>query len=211
MKTFKKFLLLVVVSSFFLDQPFAQKSGFEYTFLRNLSEHRTPGKDKFFRNVSKATTPISVAVPASYFIAGVLNHDATLKKKALYITESLVATQAITWGMKLTINRERPFVEDPTFIPVYYAKSKSFPSGHTSEAFSTATSLSILCPKWYVIAPAFSWATLVGYSRLYLGVHYPSDVIAGAIVGSGSALLSYKLNKWMHTTKADLLHKKHHG
>ena len=208
MKTLKKFLLLAIVSCFFLDQPYAQKSGVEYTFLRNLAEHRTPGKDKFYRNVSKYNSPVSLAVPASLLVAGLINHDNSLKKKALFVTESIAGSQAITWAMKLTIRRDRPFVTDTTFKPVYYAKNKSFPSGHASEAFATATSLTILCPKWYVIVPSFGWATLVSYSRLYLGVHYPSDVIAGAIVGSGSALLSYKLNKWMHTSKADKLHKK---
>ncbi|HEU4788615.1 MAG TPA: phosphatase PAP2 family protein, partial [Flavobacterium sp.] len=54
----------------------------------------------------------------------------------------------------------------------------------------------------YVIAPSFLWAGAVGYSRMYLGVHYPTDVLAGAIVGSGSAFLCYKLNKWINKKRA---------
>ncbi len=71
-----------------------------------------------------------------------------------------------------------------------------FPSGHTSLAFAIATSLSLKYPKWYVIAPSYVWACSVGYSRMNLGVHYPSDVLAGAVLGAGSAFLTYKLNEW---------------
>jgi membrane-associated phospholipid phosphatase len=73
----------------------------------------------------------------------------------------------------------------------------SFPSGHTSNAFVTATSLSLNFKKWYVILPTYAWATAVGYSRMHMGVHYPSDVFAGAIVGAGSALITYKANQWI--------------
>jgi membrane-associated phospholipid phosphatase len=61
-----------------------------------------------------------------------------------------------------------------------------------------STSLSVAYPKWYVIAPAYTWAAGVAYSRLALGAHYPSDVLAGAIIGSGSAWLNIKLNQWLN-------------
>lgn len=82
--------------------------------------------------------------------------------------------------------------------PVVSEASYSMPSGHTSTAFATATSLSLAYPKWYVVAPSFVWAGAIGYSRMHLGVHYPSDVLAGAIVGSGSAYLTYKANQWIN-------------
>ena len=69
----------------------------------------------------------------------------------------------------------------------------SFPSGHTSTAFSMATSISFQNKKWYIVLPAYLWATTVGYSRLYLGVHYPSDVFAGALIGVGSVYI----NNWL--------------
>lgn len=107
----------------------------------------------------------------------------------------------ITWSMKKGVGRERPAVNDPAFVAVLDLHNNSFPSGHTSEAFSMATSLSMKYPKWYVIVPAFAYAGYTGYSRLYLGVHYPTDVLAGAIVGSGSAWLTCKLNQWLHPVK----------
>jgi len=76
--------------------------------------------------------------------------------------------------------------------------SLSFPSGHTSEAFSTATALSLKYPEWYIIAPAYLWAGSVGYSRMNLGVHYPTDVLAGALLGTGTAFLTLKVNEWLN-------------
>jgi len=81
------------------------------------------------------------------------------------------------------------------------ASSRSFPSGHTSAAFSLATTLSIQHPKWYIIIPSYTFASLVGYSRIYLGAHYPSDVIAGALVGTGAAWLNHQLIKYWQQHK----------
>jgi membrane-associated phospholipid phosphatase len=53
-------------------------------------------------------------------------------------------------------------------------------------------------PKWYVVVPSFVWASSVGYSRMHLGVHYPSDVLVGAMVGSSSAFLTQKANQWLN-------------
>jgi undecaprenyl-diphosphatase len=61
--------------------------------------------------------------------------------------------------------------------------------------------LSIHFKKWYVIVPAYAWATSVGYSRMYLGEHYPTDVLVGAAIGTGSAYLSKWLYKKMFETK----------
>jgi undecaprenyl-diphosphatase len=107
--------------------------------------------------------------------------------------------------MKYSINRTRPFITYPDIMKKSGAASPSFPSGHTSGAFATATSVSLAYPKWYVIVPMFSWAGAVGYSRMDLGVHYPSDVLAGALVGAGSAWLTYYVNKKL-INKAHLSH-----
>ena len=73
----------------------------------------------------------------------------------------------------------------------------SFPSGHTSTAFCTATSVALRYRKWYFVAPSYLFATSVAWARMYQGVHYPSDVFAGAVIGAGSAWAGYKIQKWM--------------
>ena len=126
-----------------------------------------------------------------------MKHDKQMQKNAAYMIGAFVASSIVTQGMKRIIKRERPFVTYPYLIKRDVGGSYSFPSGHTSAAFCTATSLSLLFPKWYVIAPSYLYAASVGYARMYQGVHYPSDVLVGAVVGAGSAWISYKVEKWM--------------
>lgn len=165
--------------------------------LLDFQEDRGKTLTSVYKDISKTTSLVSAGLPASLFVAGLISHDADMKKKAIYIGETFIVNAAITTALKYSFKRERPFVKDPSIIPLDKAGSYSFPSGHTSEAFATATSLSLAYPKWYIIAPAYLWAGSVGYSRMYLGVHYPSDVIAGAIVGAGSAFVTKKVNTWL--------------
>ena len=108
-----------------------------------------------------------------------------------------VLSTIVTHGVKRIVQRERPFKQYPDIVSRDEGGGYSFPSGHTSAAFNTATALSLLYPKWYVIAPSFLWAGSVGYARMYQGVHYPSDVLVGAIVGAGTAWIGYKAQAWM--------------
>lgn len=99
---------------------------------------------------------------------------------------------------KILIDRKRPFEKYPDRVDEQERPGDpSFPSIHTASAFSLATSLSIKYPKWYVIAPSALWACSVGFSRMNQGVHYPSDVLAGAVLGTGCAFANVYINKWL--------------
>jgi membrane-associated phospholipid phosphatase len=166
--------------------------------LRKINVDRNESLDPAFKLVTNTAVPLSIATPIVMYSIGLIQKDSLTKKQAIFIGETFLANAFITTALKYSIKRERPFNTYSDIEKESDGGGYSMPSGHTSTAFATATSLSMVCPKWYVIAPSFAWAGLVGYSRMHLGVHYPSDVLAGAIVGSGSAFLCYKLNKWIN-------------
>lgn len=94
--------------------------------------------------------------------------------------------------MKNLIKRDRPAVKLETYQPwITPSDQFSFPSGHTAAAFLFAGLATIFYPAF---APfCYLWASLIGASRVLLGVHYPSDIAAGALLGTGSALLGVYL------------------
>ena len=127
---------------------------------------------------------------------------ATLLKDAIYVGASLAVDVALTMGLKYAVGRERPYDRYPGMLQVPYPEgSPSMPSGHTSLAFATATALTLKYPKWYVAVPCYAWACSVGYSRMNLGVHYPTDVLTGAVLGAGSAYVTHLLNEWFWKEK----------
>ena len=174
-------------------QGFAQNNDIE--LLRKINIDRNQKFDSFFKIVTDSDGPISILAPASVYAVGILTKDTITKRKGVMIGGSLFISTVIMTSMKYGIRKDRPFVTYPEIQKLASAGSPSFPSGHSSMAFSTATSLSIAFPKWYIIAPSFVWAGTVGYSRMHLGVHYPSDVFVGALIGVGSAWLSNYLTK----------------
>ncbi len=159
-------------------------------------------KDKSTKILSTSVAPLSIVAPAAMLIVGLIKKDSVLIHNGIKTSGAILLTTIVTTGLKYGINRTRPYNEYPL---LFHAKTKtnqySFPSGHTSSAFSTATSLSLAYPKWYVIAPSYLYACSVAYSRMYLGVHYPTDVLAGAIIGAGCSYLSFKLEKWLISKK----------
>lgn len=165
--------------------------------LKQINTNRNTSLDPTFKSITNSAVPISIAAPILLYSVGLIQHDSLTKQKAIFIAETFITSALITTILKDVIKSERPYLKYSEIQPLATEGSYSMPSGHTSTAFATATSLSLAYPKWYVIAPSFIWAGSVGYSRMHLGVHYPSDVFVGAVVGSGSAFLAYKANQWL--------------
>lgn len=192
-------LVLYLLLSLFSIGSFAQN--FDIDLLTKINVDRNKSLDPAFTLITDSAIPISIATPVVIYTIGIIEKDISLKKKGLYIGEAFLMSAIISSTMKYTIGRPRPALTYPFIEQVTKANSPSFPSGHTSAAFSTATSLTIAFPKWYVVVPSYLWAGAVGYSRMHLGVHYPSDVLVGAIIGAGSAYLTYKINHWLNSKR----------
>jgi len=111
---------------------------------------------------------------------------------------TVIAVALADWsamGLKALVDRPRPplrYAEPKTLVPVPH--DASFPSGHAATSFAAATMLAFafprLAPFLYVLAAA------VAFSRVYVGVHYPLDVIGGALLGALIAVGLWLLVRW---------------
>ncbi len=169
--------------------------------LRDINLHRNESIKQEMVGVTNSVYPFTIAAPVAELVAGYAAHDKTVIMYGWQTVAALAVNTIFSTGLKYTVNRTRPYITYPDINEYLRENDPSFPSGHTSYSFCTATSLSICFPRWYVMAPAYTWAALAGYSRLYLGEHYPTDVLAGAVIGCGSAWLAYKGNKWLQQRK----------
>jgi len=139
---------------------------------------------------------VPVGIAATQMAYGIIAHDKQSRDNSLQTLISVGIGVVASQAMKNAFNRTRPqYQYSSKIFSLSQANTKSFPSGHTTIAFATATTLALEYKKWYIAVPAYAWATGVAYSRMYEGKHYPSDVLAGAALGVGSAWLSHWLSK----------------
>lgn len=187
-----KCILLLTGCILFLSNLRAQN--FDIDLLKKINPQHP--NSTVWRGFSSSSYPLSAAAPVSLLAAGFIKKDKALQHKGWEMVGSLAINTVVTEGLKYAINRTRPYEKYPTEVfPYSIENDGSFPSGHASMAFATATTLTIEFKKWYVAVPAYAWAAGVSYSRLYLGEHYPTDILGSAVVGAGSAVLSHWLTK----------------
>lgn len=154
----------------------------------------------------------STLVPATLFGVSRANNNYYDENSSVLLTLSEGLSAGLTFGIKNIIRRERPFA---VLHNVNYDRSKflldrySFPSGHSSMSFAMATSLTLRYPdKPILISGVYLYSTIVAFGRIYLGVHYPSDVLAGMLIGSGSAVIVHSLRKEIIEGKNNLFREK---
>lgn len=133
------------------------------------------------------------------FSVGLLIPKKTRRVGALALVSLVFSALIDNVILKNVVARTRPYdvIEGLTSL-VGAQKDYSFPSGHTGSAFAAAVVMFLGLPKKCGI-PILVFACLMGLSRLYVGVHYPSDVLGGALIGTGIALFTY----WFGTVRIE--------
>lgn len=161
----------------------------------------TPSLDRALRRLSKAANYSRLSMASAAILAmtrGRVGRDAAMTGLA-----SVAVTSAtLNLGVKTIVHRRRPdrvAQEVPLARQVRMPSSTSFPSGHAAAAFAFATGAGHVLPSAGV--PLRALAALVAYSRVHTGVHYPSDVLAGALLGGAIAqFTSHALPHYRRTT-----------
>lgn len=160
----------------------------EFLFLHFIQSLRSENLDHFMLFVSSLGNfgAIWIALATLLLIIEKYRHSGLAVSIALLI--DFVAVNLI---IKPLVGRERPCdVTVPEDMLLACLSDHSFPSGHTAAAFAAAFAL-FLCHKRAGSA-ALILAVLMGFSRLYLFVHFPSDVIAGALLGLSFGFIGYR-------------------
>lgn len=206
MRRIAKKLIPLKIVLFFVFNVFSSPSNsqnLDFRILKSINHSYTPTGGIVFKTVTNSINPISLGLPVGLFIGGKASKNKEMVWNSFEIASATAVNGLFTTTIKLSVHRERPFITYPNDITKYsVAGSYSFPSGHTSMAFCTATSISLMYPKWYIIVPAYLWAGSVGYSRMYLGVHYPTDVLAGALIGTGTSIGTHYIFKYIKTKRS---------
>ncbi len=149
-----------------------------------IQRNRTPFLDKTFTVITHSGDRITFFVFETVLATCFSDHE---KEDAKLLLFGVVGSQIFTSGVKFLTKRKRPDEE------LTNPWNSSFPSGHTSGAFATATILSFRHRNLRI--PLYTWATLVGFSRIYLNRHWTTDVIAGALIGITAGFITYNLKK----------------
>lgn len=191
----RKYIFFFFLSGLFFS---AQAQNWDINTLKKINGLDSRFARNYSKVFSKSTPYVAIGVPVVMGVCALIDKNQPLLKDAVYIGTSVVEAVVISYGLKYAVDRERPFNRYPDMVdPQESPSSASFPSAHAATAFSLATSICIKYPKWYVIAPSAIWACSVGFARMNEGVHYPTDVLSGAVIGAGCAVANIYINRWL--------------
>lgn len=146
-------------------------------------------KNKLLDSIMYRITDMGGAIFTSIFsLSLILLGNNFIRFVGMEAIVSMTLSQTIVQILKRGFGRERPYkmVKNINTFKIEL-KDYSFPSGHTTASFCIAAVLSLNFPKLSIFL--YIWALTIGISRIYLAVHYPTDVAVGIVLGVGSAFI----------------------
>ena len=160
-----------------------------------LHEHATDPLTDVLRTVTWSGNGVFLALVVLFAVSVLVWRG--LVTDALFVALAFAGAEVITFGMKQGFHRDRPFFVDPLAT----ASSFSFPSGHALVSLAVYASLALVVARHArnrrvavaVLLVAAVWVLAIGFSRLYLGVHFLSDVLAGYAAGAAWLALLFAL------------------
>lgn len=173
-------LLAVRANAFFPDA--------DLRILLTLNGSRIRGGDSFLSALTDANTFVSVTSIVGVGVVAFMRRSPSLAWKGAVLLTTLLVGALVVYVLKQSVERPRPFVVNATVEKLSGGGSPSFPSGHVTEAFAMLTAVVLLFPRQrWVAACLIVWTVFIAYSRIATGVHFPSDVLGGALAGIATA------------------------
>ncbi|HEY4537068.1 MAG TPA: phosphatase PAP2 family protein [Erysipelothrix sp.] len=164
----------------------------ELDFLNWLQGIRTPGLDYFFKILTTLGDHAEIWLLIILFLFFYKKKKETAVLAVVAIVIELIIVSLI---LKPIFSRPRPFLVDPIDLLISRPQGSSFPSGHSASSFAVAVLLFREKVKFRV--PILIVAFLMAFSRLYVFVHYPSDVVVGSIIGILIGLVVHKNRQYI--------------
>lgn len=187
------------------------ETNWDINLFRAINSNRSNFKDGTFTLIDKSVFPLALLYPSIMFSWARIKDNYYDENTTILTGLSELTSLSISTGLKYIIKRPRPY---KTLKNVYVSKKSpadewSFPSSHTSTVFSIAMINLLRYPDYpQLYIPIYAYAFLAAYARPYLGMHYPSDLLGGIIIGTSSSLLVYALRKDIIKIKDDIFNEK---
>jgi len=166
----------------------------------------TPDDNRFLHEMERFGREYSLGLLGGFYVAGALtDNQNSIAVAQDGLTSIIIASGIITTVSKVAVGRARPRDDVGTTHFRPFSGNQSFPSGHTSHAFSVASVIANHYDETWVTCASYTVASLVGVARSYHGGHFTSDILAGAMIGTlvGKSVVEY--NKSLRSNKMVIL------